>query len=225
MRLTVQDAARLLHVSEKSIYRWIKQGALPTYRVSNEYRFNASELLAWATSRRLNVSVEEFHDASLAAAPMPCLADALQSGGIFYRLEGETPAAALASLVEHVRLPDETDREYLRQILTAREELGSTALGDGVAMPQLVYPTSLQLPRSVLALGYLEHPVPWKALDGQPVDVLLAVLSPHIRAHLHLSGRLAFALRRPAFVQALRRQGRREEILALLREFEDALPQ
>lgn len=225
MRLTVQDAARLLHVSEKSVYRWIKQGALPTYRVGNEYRFNAGELLAWATSRRLNVSVEEFHDASLSGAPMPGLADALQGGGIFYRLEGETPSAALASLVEHARLPEETDREYLRQILVAREELGSTAVGDGIAMPQLVYPTSLELPRPVLVLGYMEHPVPWKALDGQPVDVLLAVLCPHIRAHLHLSGRLDFALRRSSFVEALRRQGRREEILALLREFEEALPQ
>lgn len=225
MRVTVQDAARLLHVSEKTIYRWIKQGVLPTYRVSNEYRFNASELLAWATSRRLNVSTDEFHDIALPATPMPGLAEALQGGGIFYRLEGDDPASALAGLVDHVRLPDETDREYLRKVLVAREELGSTAVGDGIAMPQLVYPTSLEIPRPLLALGYLEHPVPWRALDGRPVEVLLAVLSPNMRGHLHLSGRLSFALRRPGFVEALRRQGRREEILALLRDFEETLPQ
>ena len=56
--MSVRDSARILKVSEKTIYRWVKQGKLPAYRVNEQYRFNRAELLEWATSERLNVSAE-----------------------------------------------------------------------------------------------------------------------------------------------------------------------
>ena len=49
MQLTVRDVARLLNVSEKTIYRWIKEASIPAYRVNEQYRFNRAELLEWAT--------------------------------------------------------------------------------------------------------------------------------------------------------------------------------
>ena len=60
MNLSVRDAATLLNVSEKTIYRWIKQQTIPAYRVQDQYRFNRAEILEWATSRRMNVSSEIF---------------------------------------------------------------------------------------------------------------------------------------------------------------------
>ncbi|NLE38296.1 MAG: helix-turn-helix domain-containing protein, partial [Pirellulaceae bacterium] len=60
MDLSVRDSAQLLKVSEKTIYRWVKQGSLPAYRVNEQYRFNRAELLEWATSQRLNVSADIF---------------------------------------------------------------------------------------------------------------------------------------------------------------------
>jgi nitrogen PTS system EIIA component len=62
MQLTVRDAAKLLSVSEKTVYRWINQGDLPAYRVNEQYRFNRAELLEWATARKINVSVEIFEE-------------------------------------------------------------------------------------------------------------------------------------------------------------------
>lgn len=50
MRLSVKDVAGLLKVSEKTIYRWIKQETIPCYRVNEQFRFNRSELLEWATA-------------------------------------------------------------------------------------------------------------------------------------------------------------------------------
>ena len=45
MQLGVREAARLLGVSEKTIYRWIKEGRLPAYRINEQHRFNRAELL------------------------------------------------------------------------------------------------------------------------------------------------------------------------------------
>ena len=52
MKLSVRDAAVLLNVTEKTIYRWIKQGVIPAYQINDQYRFNRAELLEWATSAR-----------------------------------------------------------------------------------------------------------------------------------------------------------------------------
>ena len=71
MNLSVRDAASLLKVSEKTIYRWIKQQIVPAYRVQEQYRFNRAELLEWATSRRLNVSSEIFLEPEAEGLPYP----------------------------------------------------------------------------------------------------------------------------------------------------------
>src|SRR5438105_8303406 len=105
MQLTVRDAARLLIVSEKTIYRWINQGSLPAYRVNEQYRFNRAELLEWATARKINVSAEIFHEPESNGAPLPQLVAALEAGGIFYRLTGSDRESVLRAVVENMRLP------------------------------------------------------------------------------------------------------------------------
>src|SRR5262249_53307345 len=110
MQLTVRDAARLLNVSEKTVYRWINLGSLRAYRVNEQYRFNRAELLEWATSRKINVSVEIFHEPESNAAPLPGVVAALEAGGIFYRLGGGDKESVLRGVVETMRLPDEVDR-------------------------------------------------------------------------------------------------------------------
>ena len=89
MQLGVKDAARLLNVSEKTVYRWIKQEIIPVYRVNEQLRFNRAELLEWATSRRIQVSPQIFLEAEKPQAPLPSLVEALRDGGVAYRLGGE----------------------------------------------------------------------------------------------------------------------------------------
>jgi len=220
MRLTVQDVAALLRVSEKTVYRWIKQGLLPVYKVNEQYRFNRSEVLAWATSRRLNVSEQIFAEP---AAPLPELTQALQEGGIIYRMEGRDRDDALRHLAEGVRLSEHVDRAHLWQLLRAREELGSTGQGRGLAIPQLVYPHTLELFRPVIAVAFLERPVDFAALDGRPVDRLVTVITTTIRAYFHLLTRLQFALRDEGCVATLAEGGSREAILAEFARIEDGL--
>ena len=62
--------------------------------------------------------------------------------------------------------------------------------------------------------------MPFDALDGKPVKVLFAPLSPNIRVHLHLLSRVSFALRDPTFKGLLASEGRRDEILDAARALE-----
>jgi nitrogen PTS system EIIA component len=223
MNLNVRDASKLLKVSEKTIYRWIDQGKLPALRIHDQYRFNRVELLEWATARRINVSPDIFTEPE-SAEPMPGLHAALQAGGIFYRLEGRSKAEVLRSVVEHMRLPEAVDREFLLRVLQAREELASTGVGDGIAIPHVRYPVVLHVAAPTLTLGFLEHPVDFGALDGRPVHALFVLASPTVRAHLHLLSHLGYTLRDPDFRAALKQQASREELLERLRTLEAALP-
>lgn len=223
MQLTVRDVANLLKVSERTIYRWIKEGTVPAYRISEQYRFHRAEILEWATARRIGVSVDIFEDADDASIRMPSLAEALQAGGIAYRLVGADKEAVLRAAVDAMRLPDEVDREQLLRVLVAREAMASTAIGDGIAIPHVRNPIVLHVPRSMITLCFLERPVDFGALDGQPVHCLFTMVSPTVRAHLHLLSRLAFALRDAGFHETIRRQGLRDEILTELRRVESGL--
>jgi nitrogen PTS system EIIA component len=223
LKLLVKDAARLLDVSEKTIYRWIKQGSIPAHRLNDHYRFNRAELLEWATARHLAVSPEIFRETESEAASLPHLLEALAAGGIHYRIGGSDQATVLRNVVEAMRLPEEVDPQFLYEVLMAREALGSTALGDGIAIPHVRNPVILHLERPMIALCFLDHPIDFGALDGKPVHVLFSLVSPTVRAHLRLLSRLAFALHDPDFKKTVLEQASREDILAAARRVEAKL--
>jgi nitrogen PTS system EIIA component len=211
MKLRVKDAAELLQVSEKTIYRWISQEKLPMHQVSGQYRFNRAELLEWATSKRIPVSpklMEEPEDAFI-----PSLEDALRSGGIHYRVGGADKVSVLHSVVNILSLPEGVDKEFLFQVLLARESLGSTAVGDGIAIPHVRNPITLHVTRPLMALCFLDTPIDFQAMDGKPVHTLFTIVSPTIKAHLNLLSKLSFGLRSPAFAGVISGIGSREEIL------------
>jgi PTS system nitrogen regulatory IIA component len=223
MKLTVRDAAQMLSVSEKSVYRWIKQGIIPAYQINDQYRFNRAELLEWATSRKINVSPEIFAEPEDGNSPPPSLSEALATGGIYYRMGGTDKASVLQAVVDVMKLPEEVDRKFLYQVLLAREALGSTGIGDGIAIPHVRNPIVLHVVRPVVTLCFLERPVEFGALDGRAVTTLFTLISPTVRAHLHLLSRLGFAFRDADFKTAVTQQAAREQILEALKRAEIAM--
>ena len=111
-------------------------------------------------------------------------------------------------------LPEKVDRQFLLQVLLARESLGSTAVGKGIALPHLRNPVVMHVARPMVTLCFLEKPVEFGALDRQPVHTLFMMLSPTVRAHLHVLACLSFAMQQQAFSEVIARQGSREEIFS-----------
>jgi nitrogen PTS system EIIA component len=213
MNLSVRDAASLLSVSEKTIYRWIKQQAIPAYRVQDQYRFNRPEILEWATSRRMPVSSEIVLEPEAAGQPIPGLRTALEAGGLFYRVSGFDKESALSEVVELLRIPEEVDRPFLLRVLLAREAIAPTAVGDGIAIPHVRNPVVLHVGRPSISLCFLEQPIEYGALDGKPVHTLFTIISPTTRAHLHLMSRLSFVLRDKGVRRVIKARESRLDVL------------
>jgi nitrogen PTS system EIIA component len=224
MQLSVKDAAGILNVSEKTIYRWIKQETIPCYRINEQYRFNRAELLEWATSRRIQVSPDIFAEKDNSSLPLPTLSEALRAGGIFYRVEGSDQSSVLKNVVALLNLPEEVDRQFLYQVLLARETLGSTGIGDGIAIPHVRNPVVLHVSKPTVSLIFLEQAIDFGAIDSKPVDTLFTLISPSVRAHLHLLSRLGIVLRDERVRAALRARDSREALMAAFSGAESALP-
>jgi PTS system nitrogen regulatory IIA component len=155
-----------------------------------------------------------------ADSPLQGLGQAVRAGGIYYRVGGSDKASALRSVVELIHLPSEVDREFLLNVLLAREEMASTGIGDGIAIPHVRNPIVLHVPQPTVSLCFLEKPIDFKAIDGRPVYCLFTIVSPTVRAHLHLLSRLSYALRDAALKKTIETQGTRQEIFSHIERIE-----
>jgi len=219
VKVTVRDAVRLLGVPEKTIYRWIDERGLPVHRAHGQYRFNRAELLEWATAQGVRVAAELFPESGDHEPPLPTLVDALEAGGVHFVKGGSDREAVLREVVHALDLPGEVDREFLYEVLLAREDLGSTAVGDGIAIPHVRNPVLLHV-RPAVALCFLETPIQFGALDGKPVETLFVIVTPTSRTHLRLLSRLSAALHDPEFREVLKRRAGLRQIAAVLRRVE-----
>ncbi len=225
MQISVKEAMAMLNASESALYRWIDHSEIPFYKINDTYWFNRSELLEWATSRGMSVSPDMFAEKDDESVELPLLADALRAGSVLYEIEGSTNAEVLKSIVDHLVLPPEADRGYLFQILVAREALGSTGIGNGIAIPHVRNPVVLHVAEPSVTLCFLKKPIDFKALDGIPVSILFTIISPTVRSHLHLLSRIAFILRDPKVTAVLARRGSPQEILAEIAAAESRIPE
>ena len=213
MQLGVRDVAKLFKVSEQTIYRWLKEKDIPAYKVYDQYHFNRAEILEWATANKMGVSHEIFNEPLDSAIAEPKLTDALMKGGIHYRVAGSDKESVLRSAVHTMQLPEKVDKEFLLKVILAREELGSTAVGDGIALPHARNPLVFNIPFTVVSLCFLETAIDFGAMDGKPVYCLFTLITPTVRIHLQMLSQLAFILRDPKVQNLLQTQGPQEEIL------------
>ena len=93
-------------------------------------------------------------------------------------------------------------RSQVFDSLFAREKLGSTGLGQGVAIPHGRIP---KLKEATAAFVKTVHPIPFDSPDGQPVSLIFVLLVPELATDLHLQilGELAQMFSDPAFREKL----------------------
>ncbi|MFH2137287.1 MAG: PTS sugar transporter subunit IIA [Candidatus Omnitrophota bacterium] len=223
MQLSVKELSKLLNVTERTVYRWIKQQSIPYYRIHDQYRFNRIEILDWATAHKLNVSQGLLHDSGDNNVEELSLSETIKRGGIYYRVEGKDKKILLSAVINLLNLPDDVKKQDLLDAMLIREELGSTGFGDGIAIPHARYPVVTHIPHVLASICFLEKPVDYGAIDGKPVHCLFTLISPTVRSHLKMISRIAHALRNPRVKEALENQASREIILREIEKNEQPL--
>lgn len=148
--------------------------------------------------------------------PFLFLSSLLERGDVYFNIRGSNGTEVIKSLVKVLRPIKPLDKVELANSLIEREELGSTAIGSGFAIP---HPRRLffqDKASACLAIVYLDQPVEWSALDGKPVSTLLLVLSANTKDHLSTLAELARLAELPEFSRLITKKPSKIELLEFL---------
>lgn len=131
------------------------------------------------------------------------MSDILLPENVFVRLPAPSKGQVLQSLCKAAAAASAREDRSIQERIAARERLGSTGIGGGIALPHTAVP-GLDRPFGILAL--LERPIDFGAIDDMPVDLVFLLLTPLPAAQHHLSA-LACAARQlssPGALSAMR---------------------
>jgi nitrogen PTS system EIIA component len=223
MQLTVRDASQLLKISEKELYRLIKRNEIPCFHLNRTCFFNKAELLEWAISRSVDISPEFFNSSDIAMEHLPFLADALENGGIHRITDGATKEVVLQKIVALIPGIGSSESMLLFKALLARETLGSTAIGNGIAIPHVRNPIILNLKGPSVLLCFLDNPIDFGALDKEKVSIIFTIISPTARIHLHFLARLSFLLQQDGLRKMINPDTDPDVLLCTIREIENKI--
>lgn len=144
------------------------------------------------------------------------LADFLDRDLVLPELKAKTKSEVLAELVAalSLKLPD-LDAERTRQVLLEREHLGTTGIGEGVAIP---HGKMEDLQEIVLVVGRSKAGVDFDALDFKPCTIFFLVLAPEQVAgtHLRILATISRLLRDENFRRSFLAAADRDELWRLL---------
>jgi len=204
----LEELASYLQRDVRDLHKMASRGHLPGHKVSGQWRFHPAEISHWLETQMPSCSEQELtaleYGTTHARAERPLIAGLLAEATMAVPLAASTKASVLKELV---RLAEQSwhiyDLDAVFQAVRQREELGSTALEGGVAIPH-PRPLPNLLGDNVLAYGRLGAPIPFGAPDGDLTDIFFLVCCRDTRTHLSVLARLSRLLRRPGFLDELR---------------------
>lgn len=131
------------------------------------------------------------------------LADLLVPNAVFPMLRASSKKQVLQELAQQAALLVDRDQREIFETLLQRERLGSTGVGNGIAIP---HGKLANLDKLVGLFARLEKPIDFESLDGEPVDLVFLLLAPEAAGadHLKALARVARMLRDPDVVEKLR---------------------
>jgi nitrogen PTS system EIIA component len=143
------------------------------------------------------------------------LADLVTPRGVIAQLRAPTKRQVLQELARRAATMTGVPDKRIYDALAERERLGTTGIGTGVAVPHCRLP---ELTRLHGFFARLERPVPFEAIDDQPVDLVFLLLAPQDAGaeHLKALARVSRLLRDKAMCEKLRGANSADALYALL---------
>ena len=178
--MTIDEVVDYLNVSENIVTEMVNSGVLKKHGNTKELKITKVSVEEWISA--LNQKEEE----SLALKRVICrFQDYFKPENILMDFSADNKYEAIATLSKKARdLKIVKDYRWLYEVVVAREELVSTAVGKGVAMlhPRHMHPTKVKAP--TVLFGRAEEGVEFDAPDDQPVHLFFMLLLHNDKQHL-----------------------------------------
>jgi PTS system nitrogen regulatory IIA component len=168
--LTIEEVAKYLRVSERTVYDWAQKGEIPAGKIGTVWRFKKSEIERWVNERlSSNKPVASIHPVRMR--------NVLSPDRVVF-LDYSRKRDALVALSERLAAAPQikSKQEIVSEILR-REDLMSTAIGRGIAIPHVRLSSVTDL---VVAVGVSKCDIQdFNAFDDQPVRLLFMIAAAY----------------------------------------------
>jgi PTS system nitrogen regulatory IIA component len=225
--MDLEELANYLQRDARDLQKMASRGYLPAHKVAGEWRFHPAEISQWLESQMSSASDSQLtaleHGTPDQPGERPLISSLLSDETMAVPLTASTKASVLKGLVRLAAQSCQVyDPEAIFQAIRQREELGSTALEGGVAIPH-PRPLPNLLGDNMLAYARLGAGIPFGAPDGDMTDLFFLVCCRDTRTHLSVLARLSRLFRRPNFLDDLRAAATSAETLQVIEAAEDDL--
>lgn len=169
--LTIEEVAKYLRVSERTVYDWAQKGEIPAGKIGTVWRFKKKEIEKWVDDRLSNSSKTLTENTSVRVQNI------LSPDRIVF-IEHSSRRDALVELSEVLgTAPQIKNLNELTVEILKREELMSTAIGRGIAIPHVRLSSVTDL---VMAVGICRHDIlDFQSIDDLPVRLLFMVAAAY----------------------------------------------
>lgn len=168
--LTIEEVARYLRVSERTVYDWAQKGEIPSGKIGTVWRFKKSEIERWVNER-----LSSNRPSSVFSIVQ--IQNILSPDRILF-LNYSKKRDSLVALAENLAgAPQIKSRQELVAEILRREELMSTAIGRGIAIPHVRLSSVTDL---VVSVGVSQTDIiDFQSLDDVPVRLLFMIAAAY----------------------------------------------
>ena len=168
--LTIEEVARYLRVSDRTVYDWAQKGEIPAGKIGTVWRFKKSEVENWVNARLSS-------DSGKQSESQIQVRNILSPERVVF-INHSSKHDALVQLSEVLATaPQVKNAAELTTEILKREELMSTGIGRGIAIPHVRLPSVTDL---VMAVGVCRKPIEdFQAIDDQPVSLLFMIAAAY----------------------------------------------
>ena len=152
----------------------------------------------------------------------PLVSEAISPAGINLNLRSGNRDDVLEELVKQVpQIASQPEaQQTLLRALREREELHSTGIGDGVALPHARNALVGLVDTPAIVIGRHPHGIPYGSIDGVPAKLFFLLIAPTVTQHLAVLARISRLLRDPKLRQDLLAADSPKKMQALIRDAE-----
>ena len=211
--LSIEAVADYLHLTVEDIERRVKDREIPFEKRGERIVFRKSDVDMWASQRILGLPESRLaayhqkstHNTRKILPQETILPEMLRLGAIASAMTAKTKASVLRDLVALAEKTGQVcDPKELLASLEAREELCSTALPGGLAIPHPRFHEPYLFASSFIVVGRPIQEIHFGAPDGKPTDLFFLLCCQDDRIHLHTLARLCLMAQKTGLLAQLR---------------------
>lgn len=203
--LTLSELSAYLKLSEKTLQKMIKNSEIPCTKIANQWRFSRPMINDWLTSKMEVIPKNDLSRLIEREYDIVPLSRLLDEDAMIMNLQSDSKIGILTELAEKaIENKLISDKESLITKLIEREELTSTAIGNGMALPHLRKPTNEIINEPKIIIGISRKGIDYNSTDNELTHLFFLILSDSEIVHLRILSKLSKILRNREAVEKLR---------------------